>query len=91
MFTLHYTGSFIRDVKRIKKRTYNTQLLSEILFSIESDGNVPTKFKPHKLSGNYFDCWECHIKSDWLLIWRKDEIRKEIQLVRTGTHSDLFK
>lgn len=91
MFFLHYTGAFTKDVKSIKKRGYNTQLLSEALFYFESDGIVPPKFKPHKLSGNYSDCWECHLKPDWLLIWRKDEMQKEIQLVRTGTHSDLFK
>jgi mRNA interferase YafQ len=91
MFTLHYTGTFTKDIRRIKKRAYNTQLLYEALFSLESDGIVPPEFKPHKLSGNYSDCWDCHLKPDWLLIWRKDEIQKEIQLVRTGTHSDLFK
>lgn len=91
MFTLHYTGTFTRDIKRIKKRAYNTQLLSETIFTLESNGIVPQKFKPHKLSGKYSDCWECHIKSDWLLIWRKDDKNHKIELVRTGTHSDLFK
>ncbi|MFN4764653.1 type II toxin-antitoxin system YafQ family toxin [Gillisia sp. Q332] len=47
--------------------------------------------KSHKLSGNYKGRWECHIKPDWLLIWKQDDTKKEIYLERTGTHSDLFK
>ena len=31
---------------------------------------------------------ECHIESDWLLIWKADS--KAVYLTRTGTHSDLF-
>jgi mRNA-degrading endonuclease YafQ of YafQ-DinJ toxin-antitoxin module len=30
-------------------------------------------------------------KSDWLLIWHQNDIDKVIELVRTGTHADLFK
>jgi len=51
---------------------------------------MPENFHPHKLSGNYKDSWECHIKPDWLLIWNINEKESEIWLVRTGTHSDLF-
>jgi mRNA interferase YafQ len=53
-------------------------------------GTLPKKFLPHKLSGQYKDNWECHIKPDWLLIWNIDDQANEIWLVRTGTHSDLF-
>ncbi|WP_317132770.1 type II toxin-antitoxin system YafQ family toxin [Pedobacter sp. BS3] len=42
------------------------------------------------MSGNWDGYWECHIKPDWLLIWKQDETIKLITLTRTGTHSDLF-
>lgn len=32
---------------------------------------------------------ECHIEDDFLLIW-KDPVKKEIRLVRLGTHSKFF-
>ncbi len=91
MFRLNFTGAFKQDVKRIKKRNYETVLLSDILLILETDGNVPLKNNPHKLTGKYSDCWECHIKPDWLLIWRKNEQQNIIELVRTGSHADLFK
>lgn len=91
MYELHFTGSFRQDVKRILKRNYETKSLSEILYLLEKNGIVPIKNNPHKLSGKYADCWECHIKPDWLLVWRKNELQKIIELVRTGSHADLFK
>ncbi|WP_227665327.1 type II toxin-antitoxin system YafQ family toxin [Magnetococcus marinus] len=50
---------------------------------------LPADFVPHRLTGNWDGCWECHIESDWLLIW-VDEQEETIILTRLGTHSDLF-
>ncbi|MBN1924246.1 MAG: type II toxin-antitoxin system YafQ family toxin [Prolixibacteraceae bacterium] len=62
----------------------------ELVFEILSlNGKLPPEYKSHKLSGNYKNCWECHIESDWLLTW-KHKPGYKITLVRTGTHSDLF-
>ena len=48
------------------------------------------KHFPHKLSGKYKGYWECHVKPGLLLIWDENEILNLIELVRSGTHSDLF-
>lgn len=50
--------------------------------------NIPLMSRPHKLQGKYEGCWECHIESDWLLIWEYDN--DAIILTRTGSHADLF-
>jgi mRNA interferase YafQ len=53
---------------------------------------ISPEMKPHKLTGNYNGNWECHIKSDLLIIWFQIDVpKKHIQLVRIGSHSDLFK
>ena len=90
MYSLSCTGAFLKDVKRLKNRSINFQILKKTIESLEKDGKVNASFKPHKLGGHYSDCWECHLKPDWLLIWIKDPTLKEIQLIRTGTHADLF-
>jgi len=46
------------------------------------------KYRDHALKGNYIGRRECHISSDWLLIYRVDG--NELYLDRTGTHADLF-
>ncbi len=49
---------------------------------------VPSTLRPHKLHGEYEGLWECHIESDWLLIYKVTP--SELLLARTGTHADLF-
>ena len=50
---------------------------------------LPEKDKKHKLLGQYNDCLECHIEGDFLLIWI-DEENDLIELIRLGSHSELF-
>lgn len=90
-YTLSQFNSFKKDIKRCKKRGYNFELLKKVLDKLAREGELPAKYKSHKLSGNYQGRWECHIKPDWLLIWKQDDDNKEIILERTGTHSDLFR
>jgi len=45
-------------------------------------------FRDHKLTGDWQGFRECHIESDWLLIYRVEG--DAITFVRTGTHADLF-
>ena len=34
--------------------------------------------------------WECHIQSDWLLLWQQLDDELVMLMTRTGTHSDIF-
>jgi len=90
MFTISFGSKFKRDFKTVQKRGYPIDQIVEVFQILENRGKLPEKYLSHKFSGNYINCWECHIRPDWLLIWEIDEIHKEIKLVRTGTHSDLF-
>ena len=64
-------------------------LLKEAMSLLAQTGTLPSKCKPHKLTGNYKDCWECHLRPDWLLVWKQND-KKLILLFTTGTHADLF-
>lgn len=50
------------------------------------------KYRDHELisSKNYKNVRECHIKPDWLLIYRVECENLILKLLRTGSHSDLF-
>lgn len=72
------------------KKNYDFEEFKVVIEALEKTGKLPSKYKPHTLIGNYKNYWECHIKPDWLLIWLQDDSLKELVLVRTGTHSDLF-
>jgi len=89
-YQLSFGSKFKHDYKTIEKRGYPLNQIETILKILESEGKLPEKYHPHKLSGNYINCWECHIRPDWLLIWQTNETLHEIKMIRTGTHSDLF-
>lgn len=90
MYEVCFTKQFQKHYKLCIKRKYDILILDELLINLAETGAVPLKHKPHVLSGNLQGYWECHIKSDWLLIWLKNEDQKTITLIGTGTHSDLF-
>lgn len=90
MYDVVFESKFKKDYKLAIKRGLNISLLEEVLLKLRSDGKLPSKYKPHLLKGNYKGYWECHIKPDWLLIWKQDDEICLVTLTRTGTHSDLF-
>jgi len=89
MFELLRTSQFKRDVKKAKKRRQDTDRLKTVIALLAQGRTLPAKYKDHQLKGVYKDCRECHLEPDWLLIYRIEA--NVLQLVRTGTHADLFK
>ena len=94
MYALSFTNKFEKDLKLIKKRSLkDLSLIHDFLkkeLAVKGAAGLPSKFRAHKLSGNYKDNWECHIKGDLLIIWIEITAENEIILVRAGSHSDLF-
>ena len=65
-------------------------LLYEAMYVLSEKGTLPSKYRPHKLSGKYANHWECHLKSDWLLVWKVEDNELVFTMMATGTHADLF-
>ncbi len=91
MLKIVYHKSFIKDFKRIEKRGYNTELLKDIIKKLSSEEKLDAKYKDHPLKGNFKGYRECHIASDWILIYKIHKDTLILGLLRTGTHSDIFK
>ncbi|MBS7411118.1 MAG: type II toxin-antitoxin system YafQ family toxin [Candidatus Limisoma sp.] len=90
MYEIEYTTQFRRSFKKCIKRGLDPNVFKQAISILQSSGVLPTKYKPHKLSGKYAGFWECHLQPDWLLIWLQDDKRLVLQLIDTGSHSDLF-
>jgi len=91
MYEIKTTIRFEKDAVRCLKRKWDFDLLEGVIRLLESKGKLPAKYKTHHLKGNYKDCFECHIKPDWLLTRKQDDINRIIKLIAIGIHSDLFK
>ena len=90
-YTIRPTSRFQKDLKRIARRGYNTELLTAVIKKLANGEPLAQKHRDHALTGDYAGCRECHITPDWLLIYEIDGDTLLLYLMRTGTHSDLFK
>lgn len=90
MFVISYSSRFLKDLKKCTKRGLDLQKLKNIIKDLENDIPLDSRYKAHRLQGEYKGYTECHIEPDWLLIYLIDRNGGKIYTVRTGTHNDLF-
>ena len=88
MRTVARTNRFKRDFKLAMKRGKAVRKLLKIVERPANGETFEAKFRDHSLEGEFQDCRECHIEGDWLLIYMITA--RELILVRTGSHADLF-
>jgi mRNA interferase YafQ len=89
MKTIRRPSQFKRDVKRMQRQGREVEKLKRILEALVQGEPLATKYRDHVLVGQYKGTRECHIEPDRLLIYELAET--EIVLIRTGSHSDLFR
>ena len=90
MLEVVLSNRFKKDLKLAAKRGYNLDLLENVVDTLARGEKLTEKFIDHELIGNYSGFRECHIQSDWLLVYRIENSELILFLSRTGTHSDLF-
>lgn len=90
MYKIRPTSRFQKDLKRLRKRGYDMDLLTGVLKQLAAGQALAPSYRDHPLVGDYSGCRECHITPDWLLIYEIDGGELFLYLTRTGTHSDLF-
>lgn len=89
MLKINSSGRFKKDLRICQKRGYDLRLLEAVIDILRIPDQLPIQNKDHFLKGDYLGRRECYIAPDWLLIYEIYE--DELYLVRTGTHSDLFR
>ncbi len=89
MREIRYSTQYKKDIKRYANRQDMLDALLEVVRMLEQGMPIPANYFPHRLKGKYKGCWECHVHSNFLLIWI-DENAGVVWLERLGTHSELF-
>ncbi|MFV0480137.1 MAG: type II toxin-antitoxin system YafQ family toxin [Anaerorhabdus sp.] len=84
------TKRFKEEFKKYEKRGYDFNRLNLVVEILSSGDKLSKVYKDHQLKGKWNGCRECHIAPDWLLIYRYYDNDLILELMRTGTHSDLF-
>jgi mRNA interferase YafQ len=87
--TLNRTGQFKRDYKREKAGHANLDdAFRAVAVLLVSGADLPAALNDHPLKGNWKGFRDLHIKPDLVLIYRRT--KTTIELVRLGSHSELF-
>ncbi|MDX2445744.1 MAG: type II toxin-antitoxin system YafQ family toxin [Desulfobacterales bacterium] len=84
-----FTRQFEKDVKRVQRRGKNLLKMKIVVQALIAEEGLDPIHRDHKLIGNWQGRRECHIESDWLLIYKIAE--DQVVFERTGTHADLFR
>jgi len=89
-----HTKQFGKDWKRLARsgRYPMRELEAVMRLLIENLGPLPPEYLDHPLRGAWSDFRDCHVRGDWVLIYRINETAdgEEVIFVRTGTHAELF-
>jgi mRNA interferase YafQ len=88
MLKFRTTNRFERDYKLVLKRGKDEKKIVSTMKKLIMQEPLAPKHKDHSLIASFKGRRECHIESDWLLIYKLSD--EEIIFERTGTHSDLF-
>ena len=91
MYKIKVHKQLLKDLKKAKLNQSNTEKLFYFVSYLVNSKPLPPEAKDHALIGEWKDTREFHISGDLLVIYRKDDNLKEVQLLRIGTHSQLFK
>jgi mRNA interferase YafQ len=89
MYKPVYTRQFAKDLKLCQRRGKNLDKFKIIVRSLLAGETLDPIHRDHRLVGNFAGRRDCHIESDWLLIYRIET--DTIFFERMGAHSDLFK
>ncbi len=88
MLPVRPTSQFKKDLKKAAKQGRDLALLRKVLKKLAVPEPLPTKFKDHKLKGEWRDFRECHLGPDWVLVYTITDF--ELRPTRLGSHSELF-
>ena len=89
MLEIAQTNLFKKQLKRCCKRGWDVDSINKVVSMLQKEEMLPEKYRDHALSGDRIGQRNCHIKPDWVLIYRIREDVLILQLLETGSHSDL--
>ena len=91
-YKIKYSKEFKKSLKKITKQGKNIDKLLNVVDMLSNKQQLDSKYKDHFLYSDkrFKDCRDCHIESDWVLIYKYLEDEIVLLLVNTGSHSEVL-
>ena len=90
IYQIQITNKFKKSLDLSFRRNLDLALLRDVIHTLAKGEKLDTKYRTHTSEGYQTVIWECHVKSDWLLLWQQIDEELILILLNTGTHFDLF-
>lgn len=90
-YELYESPRYLKDREYLEDNGYDLEPLDNAITMLLDGDRLPRRYKVHKLNGNQDGLWDCHMKSDWILLYRYSEDGLVLEAVRTGSHRSLFR
>jgi mRNA interferase YafQ len=68
-----FENRFKKDIKRLQKRGKDMEKLKAVIDKLLANQELDPKYKDHALTGNWNGHRDCHIESDWILVYKISE------------------
>ena len=91
-YKIKYSKEFKKSLKKITKQGKNIDKLLNVVDMLSNKQQLDSKYKDHVLYNDkrFKGCRDCHIESDWMLIYKCLEDEIVLLLVNTGSHSEIL-
>ena len=88
-YRIKQTSAFKRDLKRMIRQGHDLSELAHVVDTLAAGKKLDEKYVDHPLSNNWKGFRDCHIRPDWVLIYKLEEDVLILTLTRTGSHAEL--
>ncbi|MBR0204556.1 MAG: type II toxin-antitoxin system YafQ family toxin [Synergistaceae bacterium] len=90
-YTLEMSSRYRKGLRKMLRRGADENKIIKAVNILLSGTPLPPVYEDHPLHGKFKGFRECHIESDWLLVYQIIEDTLILSLIRTGTHDEVFK
>lgn len=92
MYRVRFSTAYKKSIKKISKSgAIKIQEVDVVVNILVSGKKLPDKYRDHKLTGEFKEYRECHIRPDLLLLYQIHNRELILVLIDIGSHSSLFK
>jgi len=91
MFKLKRHKDFKKDLTKVKITDEQFSKFIKYCSLLLENKKLPKEALDHSLKGNFKGYREFHLGGDLIVVYKKDEINREIILVAIGSHNQVFK
>lgn len=89
-YELYESPRYIKDREYLEGNGYDLSDLDRLISILLDGGRLPRRHRVHRLKGDMDGLWDCHVKDDWILLYRYSADGLVLEAVRTGSHKRLL-